>query len=220
MKINILYEDNHIIVVEKPIKVLSQKDNTNDPDLLSLVKDYIKEKYNKPGNVYLGLVHRLDRMVGGIMVFAKTSKAASRLSKEMNNNQFNKYYLAIVKGKVDKKGTLKDNIKRLNNGNSIISKDGKESILEYELIDYNEEIDASLVKIHLITGRHHQIRVQFASRNHELLGDHRYSDTKDNLPIALYAYHLEFNHPVKKTSMKFELYPKNYGYWKHFNLKY
>ena len=217
MKINILYEDNHIIVVEKPIKVLSQKDNTNDPDLLSLVKDYIKEKYNKPGNVYLGLVHRLDRMVGGIMVFAKTSKAASRLSKAMKDNLFNKFYLAIVKGKVDIKAQLKDKIKKLDNGNSIISEDGKEAILEYELLDYNKSIDASLVKIHLITGRHHQIRVQFASRGHELLGDHRYSNTQDDLPIALYAYHLEFQHPVKKTSMEFELYPKNYGYWKNFS---
>ncbi len=219
MKINILYEDNHIIVVEKPIKVLSQKDNTNDPDLLSLVKEYIKEKYDKKGNVYLGLVHRLDRMVGGIMVFAKTSKAASRLSKAMNENKFNKYYLAIVKGKVNNKDILKDKIKKLNNGNSIISNDGKEAILEYELVNYNKDIDASLIKIHLVTGRHHQIRVQFASRNHPLLGDHRYSNTKDNLPIALYAFHLEFSHPVKKTSMEFELYPKEYGYWKNFNYK-
>ena len=219
MKINILYEDNHIIVVEKPINVLSQKDNTNDLDLLSLVKEYIKEKYDKPGNVYLGLVHRLDRMVGGIMVFAKTSKAASRLSKAMNDNLFNKYYLAIVKGKIEVKGKLIDKIKRLDNGNSIISDDGKEAILEYELLDYNKEIDASLIKIHLLTGRHHQIRVQFASRGHELLGDHRYSDTKDNFPIALYAYRLEFPHPVKKTLMEFKLYPKSYGYWKQFNYK-
>ena len=219
MKINILYEDNHIIVVEKPINILSQKDNTNDQDLLSLVKEYIKEKYNKPGNVYLGLVHRLDRMVGGIMVFAKTSKAASRLSKAMNDNLFNKSYLAIVKGKVDEKGVFKDKIKRLNNGNSIISEDGKEAELEYELIEYKKDIDASLVKIHLITGRHHQIRIQFASRNHELLGDHRYSNTEDNLPIALYAYSLEFPHPVKKTSMQFTLYPKEYGYWKNFSIK-
>ena len=219
MKINVLYEDNHIIVVEKPIKILSQKDNTNDPDLLSLVKEYIKEKYNKPGNVYIGLVHRLDRMVGGIMVFAKTSKAASRLSKAMNDNLFNKYYLAIVKGKTQEKGKLVDKIKKLENRNSIISNDGKESILEYELLQYNKEKDASLLKIHLITGRHHQIRVQFASRNHELLGDHRYSNTQDNLPIALYSYRLEFPHPVKKMLMEFELYPNNYGYWKYFNYK-
>ena len=217
--INVLYEDNHIIVVEKPIGVLSQADSTGDKDLLTMVKDYVKEKYNKPGNVYIGLVHRLDRMVGGVMVFARTSKAASRLSESIRNKMFNKDYLAIVNGKVKEKDELIDKIKRLDNGNSIISDDGDEAILQYELISYNEEHDCSLVKIHLITGRHHQIRVQFASRGHAILGDHRYSDTTDKLPLALYAYNLEFIHPVKKVTINYKLLPENIGYWKLFNFE-
>ena len=95
-KINILYEDNHILVVEKPVNMLSQSDNTKDIDLLTLVKQYIKEKYNKPGNVYLGLIHRLDRPVGGVMVFAKTSKAAARLSKQIANQEMKKSDIDIV----------------------------------------------------------------------------------------------------------------------------
>jgi len=215
---NILYEDNHIIVVEKKPGILSQADSTKDEDLLNIIKKYLKEKYNKPGNVYLGLVHRLDRMVGGIMVFAKTSKAASRLSKSIKNNEFTKYYLAIVKGKVKEKEQLVDKIKRLDNGNSIVDNGGVEAILNYELVVYNKEKDCSLIKIHLITGRHHQIRVQFSSRNHAILGDHRYSNTKEKLPLALYAYKLEFPHPTKKDVMKFKKVPKNIGYWKIFNI--
>ena len=101
--LNILYEDNHIIVVIKPYNILSQSDNTNDLDMLTIIKNYIKEKYNKPGNVYLGLVHRLDRPTGGIMVFAKTSKAASRLSKQIKDDKFIKKYLAVVYGVFAKK---------------------------------------------------------------------------------------------------------------------
>ena len=149
--INVLYEDNHIIVVEKGIGILSQADNTGDDDLVNLVKSYIKEKYDKPGNVYLGLVHRLDRMVGGIMVFAKTSKAASRLSDLIRKNEIKKYYIAIVHGKLEGKDRLINNIKKLDNGNSIISSDGKEAILDYEAISYNKEKNCSLVKIHLLT---------------------------------------------------------------------
>ena len=167
MKINILYEDNHILVVEKPINMLSQSDNTKDIDLLTLVKEYIKEKYQKPGNVYVGLVHRLDRPVGGIMVFAKTSKAASRLSVQIKNHQLKKEYLAIVNGIIEEdEGTYIDKIKRLANGNSIVSNEGKEAILNYHVLKRNEGKNTTLVKIDLKTGRHHQIRVQFANRNH------------------------------------------------------
>ena len=109
MKLNVIYEDNHIIVVEKPANIPSQKDNTNDIDMLTIIKDYLKEKYDKKGNVYLGLVHRLDRPVGGIMVFAKTSKAASRLSDQIRKNEFKKTYIAIVDGALkQKQGTWKD----------------------------------------------------------------------------------------------------------------
>ena len=215
-KLNVLYEDNHVIVVEKPINVLSQGDNTGDVSLLDMVKEYIKEKYNKPGNVYIGLIHRLDRPVGGIMVFVRTSKAASRLSKQVSERGFSKKYYAIVSGKMERdEDTFIDYLKRLDNGNTIVSKDGKKSILSYKVVEYNKRVDASLVDISLETGRHHQIRVQFASRNHALLGDQRYG-IQDKTQIALYSYELEFEHPVTKEVMKFTKMPPNIGHWSLF----
>ena len=218
-KLNVLYEDNHVIVVEKPFNVLSQGDATGDLDLLTMVKQYVKVKYNKPGNVYIGLVHRLDRPVGGIMVFARSSKAASRLSNDIKNHKnFKKTYLAIVNGTdFDNMGTFKDKLKKLDNGNTIVSNDGKESILNYTVLDKNIEKNISLVKIDLVTGRHHQTRVQFASRGHALCGDQRYG-LRDNKQLALYAYKLEFMHPVKKEMMSFELLPKHTDYWSYFNM--
>ena len=218
MKINILYEDNHILVVEKPINMLSQSDNTKDIDLLTLVKEYIKEKYQKPGNVYVGLVHRLDRPVGGIMVFAKTSKAASRLSVQIKNHQLKKEYLAIVNGIIEEdEGTYIDKIKRLANGNSIVSNEGKEAILNYHVLKRNEGKNTTLVKIDLKTGRHHQIRVQFSYHNHPLCGDQRYGK-QDKTQIALYAYHLEFVHPTTKKLLSFNLIPPKIDHWTTFTV--
>lgn len=217
-KLNVLYEDNHIIVVEKPINVLSQGDGTGDLSLLDIVKEYVKVKYNKPGNVYIGLVHRLDRPVGGIMVFARTSKAASRLSKQVSEHNFLKKYYAIVSGKMEKEEDfLVDNLKKLDNGNTIVSSDGKKSVLSYKVLEYNKDINASLVDISLETGRHHQIRVQFASRGHALLGDQRYGK-QDKMQIALFSYELVFEHPVSKKKMKFSIKPENKGYWTKFTL--
>ena len=197
----VLYEDNHIIIVLKEVGILSQADKSGDKDIFSMVKSYIKEKYNKSGNVYLGLVHRLDRMVGGVMVFAKTSKAASRLSNMIRKGEVEKRYLAVVNGKVDG-GILKDKILKQDDGNSIISESGKEAILEYKLVDYNKKLNISLVDILLKTGRHHQIRVQFSSRGHYILGDHRYGDIDDKGDIALFAYLLKFIHPVSKKEIE------------------
>lgn len=208
----VLYEDNHIIVVLKDVGVLSQADKSGDIDILTMVKSYLKEKYNKPGNVYLGLVHRLDRMVGGVMVLAKTSKAASRLSDMIRKGEIEKRYLAVVNGRVNG-GILKDKILKQDNGNSIISESGKEAILEYELVDYNSKLDVSLVDIKLITGRHHQIRVQFASRGHYLLGDHRYGDINDSKNIALFSYLLKFVHPVSKELIEVKYLPENNDYF-------
>ena len=216
-KLNILYEDNHIIVVIKPYNVLSQRDNTNDLSMVEIVKNYLKEKYNKPGNVYLGLVHRLDRPVGGIMVFAKTSKAASRLSKSFSNHEITKKYLAIIKGRMKSSDRLVDYIDKDNEGNAFISENGKEAILEYEELEYNKEDDCTLVKIDLKTGRHHQIRIQFASRGHYLLGDQRYG-IQDNKQIALFCYYLSFIHPVTKERIEFTSYPKKEEFWKNFSL--
>ena len=216
-KLDILYEDNHIIVVVKPSNVLSQGDSTGDRSIMDDIKDYIKVKYNKPGNVYLGLVHRLDRPVGGIMVFARSSKAASRLTKMFNEHRIVKKYLAIVNGKITESGQLVDKIKKGNDGNSYICDDGKEAILDYEVLDFNEKYNCSLVSIILKTGRHHQIRVQFSSRGHYLLGDQRYGKL-DNTQIALFSYYLSFEHPVKHNMLEFIKYPDKNGHWTKFTL--
>ena len=197
--IKILYEDNHLIAVLKPINVPTQKDSSHDIDMVSLVKDYLKKKYNKPGNVYLGLLHRLDRPVSGVLLFAKTSKAAERMTKEIKNHNVRKTYYAVVEGKVDKKGTFIDKLLKDEKTNFVrVSDKGKEAKLEYELICYKNNY--SLVKINLITGRSHQIRVQFSSRGYPLYGDQRYNK-KDKNQIALFSSSIEFTHPVTKEHL-------------------
>lgn len=203
----VIYEDNHLLVVEKPQNVLVQADNTNDLDLLTSLKKYIKEKYNKPGEVYLGLVHRLDRPVGGVMVFARTSKAASRLSNMIRMHEFEKNYLAIVEGKVPDEGVFEDYLLKLENENkTIVDKNGKYSKLSYKLLSYKDGL--SLVKIKLDTGRSHQIRVQFSSRGYALWGDQKYnSKAKVGEQIALWSYELKFKHPVREELMNFKCNP-------------
>ncbi len=216
-EINILYEDNHLLVVVKSCNTPVCLDGSKDKDLLSILKDYLKEKYQKPGNVYLGLVHRLDRPVMGIMVFAKTSKAASRLSKQINDKEFKKTYYAVIQGVPKNKDTLTDYmVKDEKNNTSVVTDDkqGKLAILNYELIKTVDNL--SLVKINLVTGRHHQIRVQFASRGYPLYGDHKYNKEfiNDNkTDIALVAKELEFTHPTTQEKLKFEIdLPKKYPY--------
>ena len=205
MKINIIYEDNHILVVEKPINIPVQADSSNDEDLLSLLKKYLKEKYNKPGNVYLGLIHRLDRPVGGVMVFAKTSKAASRLSEEVRNNYVEKTYYAVLEGKAKEKDHLEDFLLKSSKNNlTKVDPKGKLAVLDYELKSYKNGY--SLVKINLQTGRSHQIRVQFSSRNLPLFGDQRYNkNAKNKEQIALFAKKLSFLHPITKERLFFEI---------------
>lgn len=217
-KLEILYEDNHIIVVVKPYNVLSQADNTNDIDMLSIIKMYIKEKYNKPGNVYLGLVHRLDRPVGGIMVFAKTSKAASRLSEQVRERKLKKRYLAVVNGiiKNDNDELINYIVKCKDNSSKITVKgEGQIAKLKYTVLERNIKENLTLVDIDLETGRHHQIRVQMANIGHTLYGDQRYGK-QDKKQIALFSYELEFIHPVNKELMKFEKMPYKEGFWKLF----
>lgn len=208
-KLEVLYEDNHIIVVVKPFNIPTQEDSSKDIDMLTIIKDYIKEKYNKPGNVYLGLVHRLDRPASGVMVFARTSKAASRLSDEVRNRTIKKTYLAIVHGKTKEKEKLVDYISKDNKTNNsyIDKKSGKESILTYTRLKYDEKEDLSLIKVDLETGRHHQIRLQMSNIGHPLYGDQRYG-TQDKKQLALYAYKLEFTHPVTKEQMTFKKLPE------------
>lgn len=217
--LKVIYEDNHIIVVEKVPNIPSQADKTGDVDMLSLVKDYIKEKYNKPGNVYLGLVHRLDRPVGGIMIFAKTSKAASRLSNEVREKVFKKKYLAVVDGKIEEeKGTLEDYLYKdqRNNISKVVNKDKKNAKfakLDYEVLKYNKIKDLSLVKINLHTGRHHQIRVQLSNFGHSIFGDQKYGKRGRGKQIALWAYELTIKHPTTKEEMTFKDLPEPKGTW-------
>lgn len=212
----IIYEDNHLLVVLKPINIPVQEDDSKDLDMLTYLKKYLKEKHNKPGNVYLGLVHRLDRPVSGIMVFAKTSKAASRLSEQIRNHTFKKEYMAVLCGKTPKKDILVDKLlKNPKTNTTVVSEKGKEAILSYELIEYKNNY--SLVKINLETGRSHQIRVQFSSRGYPLYGDQRYN--KKALPkqqIALFANRLEFIHPVTKEKLFFEEELPNFEPWNIF----
>lgn len=204
--LNVLYEDNHLIVVEKPINVPTCKDSSKDTDLLSIVKEYLKNKYKKPGNVYLGLVHRLDRPVGGIIVFAKTSKAASRLAVEIKNDEFKKKYYAVIQSVGLKKEDRFEDFLLKDPKTNIVKVDdaGKYALLEYKLI--SERRDLSLVEVNLHTGRSHQIRVQFASRNYPLYGDQKYNKKANcHEQIALYSHYLSFKHPTTKEMLEFNL---------------
>lgn len=217
--LKILYEDNHIIVVVKNSGIPVQADKTGDMDMLTIIKEYIKEKYKKPGNVYLGLVHRLDRMVGGVMVFAKTSKAASRISEYIRQKNVKKKYFAIVNGYLpisDNNIKLNDYLvknERLNMSRVVEKgyKGSKEAILEYKVLknfEYNGK-KYSLVDIDLHTGRHHQIRVQFANIGHPLYGDIKYGQkiNKVGQNLALFSYYLSFFHPTKDEYLEFKFMP-------------
>ncbi|MDE6655917.1 MAG: RluA family pseudouridine synthase [Anaeroplasmataceae bacterium] len=203
--LNILYEDNHILVVIKPKGILSQADGSDKEDMLSLLKNYIKEKYQKPGNVYLGLVHRLDLFTSGIMVFARTSKAASRLSEQIQKHEFIKKYLAVVEGIVEEDKTLISHIlKNEKEKKSYVDSKGQEAILSYTVLDHRK--DCTLVDITLETGRFHQIRCQFSSMGHPLYGDSKYGSKHviSSYDFPLEAYSLSFLHPVTKKRLTFE----------------
>ncbi len=207
--IEVLYEDNHLLVVYKPRGLLSQADGSDTPDVLSMLKQYIKEKYQKPGNVYLGLVHRLDRNTAGVMVFAKTSKAASRLSDQIRQHQFEKWYRAIVEGTLQEDGTLRHFLlKNEKERKSYISPKGDEAILDYQVLkNFKIEDQAvTLLEIHLKTGRFHQIRTQFSAIGHPLYGDKKYGSTHaiDLELFPLEAFHLGFFHPVTGQWLSFE----------------
>ncbi len=193
--IKIIYEDNHILAVEKPPNMLSQGDETRDADILTLLKEDLKKRYNKQGNVFLGLVHRLDRPVGGAMVFGRTSKAASRLSEQIRNGSFHKTYYAVVMGMPAKSPCTLEHYLEKDESRNIVSVvpessgRGKKASLSYEVVEVagadngtvtmaGDKQGMSLVKINLHTGRSHQIRVQFAAIGHPLFGDQKYGDHK------------------------------------------
>lgn len=215
MKLNVLYEDNHLVVVEKPAGMLVQGDKTGDPCLMDEVKKYLKEKYKKPGNVFLGLVHRLDRPVGGVVLFAKTGKGASRLSAQFRERVVEKYYYAVVVGKMEKQnGDIVSFLKKdeIKNTAEVFDKEisgTKRAELFWEQVSPGKE--NSLLKIKLGTGRTHQIRVQLASINHPILGDVKYGAPKP-LPdksIALFAASLSFKLVTQDETKTIELpWPK------------
>jgi 23S rRNA pseudouridine1911/1915/1917 synthase len=194
MNIKILYEDNHIIAVVKPAGVLTQGDKSGEESLMDMVKNYLKEKYKKPGNVFLGLVHRLDKPVQGIVLFGKTSKGASRLSEQFRNHEIEKIYYAIVIGKPKENiGTL---INFLSKDEKVLkakdNQNGKESILYYETVKSNNKY--SLLKIKLETGKFHQIRAQLSLAEFPILGDAKYGalEWENKNSIALCAIEISF----------------------------
>ncbi len=206
--IKILYEDNHVIVCIKPAGVLSQSDGSGAPDMLTILKRYIKEKYGKPGEVYLGLVHRLDRPVSGVMVFARTSKAASRLSEQIRTRKVEKLYRCVVNGVLEGSGRLENYISKDEARNIVTVSDSekpgyKASYLDYRAIATKDGL--TLTEIRLGTGRSHQIRAQMAHNGYPLVGDQKYG-LKDNRckDIALESFKLSFEHPVKREFIAFE----------------
>jgi 23S rRNA pseudouridine1911/1915/1917 synthase len=220
--IQILYEDNHLLAVVKPPNIPVQQDSSGHDDFLNILKEDIKKRYNKPGQVFLGLVHRLDRMAGGAMIFARTSKATSRLSLQIREHRMDKIYLCIVKGiPGNLKGRLIDYLlkNRKDNIVSIVDPDtdgAREAILEYEVISKADNL--CLIKINLITGRSHQIRVQMAHAGTPLYGDIKYGYTgKKGDNLALWSYQIGIEHPVKKEKMIFTSPPPDCYPWNLFN---
>jgi len=223
--LNVVFEDNQIIVVVKPPNIPVQADSSEDLDMLTLIKQYVKEKYQKPGEVFIGLVHRLDRPTGGVMVFARTSKAAARLSEVIRNGEMSKRYLAVVAGEPqNRQGKLVHYLKKNAANNTVmivpqLTEDAKRAELDYKVLDVERGL--SLVDIDLITGRSHQARVQMASMRTPIYGDERYSGDKlikGNL--GLWAVTIKFEHPVSHEKMVFTVYPPTEeAPWKYFDVE-
>jgi 23S rRNA pseudouridine1911/1915/1917 synthase len=215
-QLNILYEDNHLLVAEKPYGMLSQADSTGDDDMLTLLKAYIKQKYGKPGDVYLGLVHRLDRPTAGVMVFARTSKAAARLAVQIKSNDFAKTYLAVLSAspKSDS-GTLihflvKDTKEHKARVADKDARGAKYAELVYEVLEKKDGL--CLVRVKLLTGRFHQIRAQFAQIGCGIYGDMKYGRRDIKERLALFAYEVCVNHPTRGERMCFSLMPRRYPF--------
>ncbi|NOT37328.1 MAG: RNA pseudouridine synthase [Saprospiraceae bacterium] len=217
---DILYEDNHLLVVIKPTNILSQSDITGEDSMVELVNDYLRIKYNKPGKAYVGLLHRLDRPVSGIMVFAKNSKSFERMQKQIKYRTVDKYYLAISAKKAEKLEQeithflVKDSKLNMVKVSSEPVEGSKDCILRYKLI--GEKNGKFLYLIKLITGRPHQIRAQMAFIGCPLMGDIKYGRylPKESHNLALFSFKMAIDHPVIKERMIWEAYPESKGYWK------
>lgn len=224
LDIRILYEDNHLLIVEKPVNIPVQEDRSKDIDLLTTLKNDLKVRHHKPGNVYLALVHRLDRPVGGAIVFAKTSKAASRLANELRKQQIKREYLAVVRGHLNKEErTLTHYLWKDRRKNKVYtvnkSKRGaKKAVLTFNVIEHlNDEL--TLIRVRLQTGRSHQIRVQLSEIGHPLYGDQKYGRylNKAGEQIALWSHELSFKHPTKDEVIRMQSKPPQTYPWTLFS---
>lgn len=220
--IEVLFEDNHFLAVNKPNGLSVQADNSGDKPLEEFAKDYIKEKYDKPGNVFLGVSHRLDRPVSGVVIFSKTSKALVRLNEIFKNRHISKVYWAIVKGKPDKteqeliNWIKKDSSKNFSRIYDTEVKDSQKAILKYKVLKSLENY--SLLEVELFTGRHHQIRVQLAKIGCVIKGDNKYGFPRGNPDgsICLHARRVEFEHPVSNEKMVIEAPVPQKDIWQKF----
>lgn len=204
MQLDILYLDNHLLVINKLPGLLAQGDHTGDPTVLSLGKAFLKERFNKPGRVYLSLVHRLDRPASGVMVLARTSKAARRLTDQFRQRRPEKKYLAVAEGQWDGEGVCDDYLVKERRQVRVVAEDypkAKRARLQWRAVAFRD--DLTLVDLHLETGRPHQVRVQLSHRGHPLLGDLRYGARRelDGRSLALHAYRLTIEHPTRAESM-------------------
>jgi len=220
----IVFEDNQILVAVKPQNIPTQADDSKDPNMLDMLKDYLVKKYNKPGKAYLGLVHRLDRPTGGVMVFAKTSKSAERLCKQIKTDEFEKIYFAVVKGTPRLRQSRLINYLKKDEKNNIVTvctqtEDGaKEAVLDYQVLESVD--DMSLVKVILQTGRSHQIRVQMASIGCPVVNDTKYGEKNGKGNLALWATTLKLTHPVSKARLTYKVCPPADIYpWNKFNVE-
>ncbi len=221
MEPKVIYEDNHIIVVIKPFGMPSQEDETGDMDMLRWVKEYVRVNYDKKGEAFIGLLHRLDRVAGGVMIFARTSKAASRVSEQIRMRSFSKKYYAVIENTPEiLEGIFEDYLLKDKEKNKVSvvkssTKEAKKASLGYKVIDTKKNL--SLVDVDLYTGRSHQIRVQFSSRNHAIVGDFKYGSAyPDKKAIALWSYMIELEHPVKKEKIIFTENPPDVFPWDSF----
>ena len=226
--VTILYEDNHIICAVKPRGILSQADDTGAPDMLTILKRYVKMKYRKKGAVYLGLVHRLDRPVGGVMLFARTSKAAGRLSAQLRERIVKKIYFTVLEGMPDQSsGRLEHcigkerhtNIVHISEARGADVNDKGYAVLDYQTLEKSRDGKMALVRVEPLTGKPHQIRAQFSHIGHPIVGDRKYGGGfyADTGSPALWAASLEFEHPVKQTPLRISAEPPDEYPWSEFN---
>lgn len=222
---HILFEDNHLVVAVKLPGILSQADGSASLDMLTLIRRDLKIRYNKPGEVFLGLLHRLDQPVGGLMVFARTSKAAARMSQQIREHRLAKLYLAVVRGlPAPDQGSLADQLEKdpaTRNVRVVKDGSGQSARLDYRVLSHQQDLDLSLVAIRLETGRSHQIRVQLASRGWPIVNDFRYGAAAGNkrgvADIALFAAGLGFSHPISREWMQFSAPPPAQAPWNVFD---